>query len=917
MRQTDSGNLSEDLKMTDIFKHHEAGRVVDLKKIATTENDQPITPVPKGKGGFLFFRRRCKTGHRVDFLHHYKNLEKREDFIEQEIFRECLDDDEEEKKQNILLSFFNFITRALKLWWLPLFIIRFIWILFWRIFKLVLFRGKFQPQAKPSVQAARTKKKIVAAKSSAPADKEISLEAAARSGGFAIFWQSLWAIPAEIKDFLLGRTTEDYLYQRVLMEELGKKKFHPFRHLLFFSLLSLMIVLPLAALNFYNVGCLGDLRGKVLGVSERAIGDLQSAAASASNMDFKQASDNFGAAKESFAQANDSLSQINDLLFELGKVIPNDQIRLAAQSREIISAGEDASSLGNNLTLAVNCFFAKDGETLSQMIDDFVNYETAAITDATRLNQDVAKIDTAVLPAQYRDQFISLKQKGADLQDLLTKNAALVKKINSFLGRDSDKRYLLVFENNSEMRASGGFIGSYALADISQGKITNIEAPQGGSYDTEGGLKMNITAPRTLYLVNPLWHFWDANWWPDWSKSAQKLSWFYEKSGGPTTDGVIAFTPTVLERILKVIGPIDMTSTHGVIMTSDNLWDNLRTIIEDEKNADSKLPYDLQENKPKKVIGELMQQIMTELPKRMDRQKFTDLLSGLQTDLSEKQIMFYFNDPDLQSEVESRNWAGKINDTNKDYLMVVNTNIAGGKSDRKMQETIHHQASVQADGSIIDTLTITRVHTGTADDLFSGMRNVDWMRIYVPLGSQLLEADGFRGPDPIYFSLPDKGWQTDPDVAAEEGDNAVIDTDHLNTKIYTEEGKTVFANWSMIDPSETGVITLRYLLPFKLVKPVQPVVTKTLLESMIDKLNKTEKKEYLVYSLLTQKQPGSLFSSINTELSLPDNYNIVWKYPDALTTDLHYWKDSLSLDSDKYWAAVIENTDGQNTAAER
>jgi hypothetical protein len=902
---------------------NEAGRVVDLRKMAEPENKEEIKPEKKAKAGFFAFRRGQKT-HRVDFYKHYKNLEKKEDFVEREILREYLDDEDEEKKQNILISFFNFLTRVLKLWWLPLFIIRFVWILFWRVGKLIFFRKNFNnKRANQGILAAKIKKpsfakatagepsfaKATAGEPSfakATAGEPSFAKATAGEYGLKILWQSLWAIPGEVKDFLLGRTTEDYLYQRVLAKEISKKKFHPFRHLFFFVFFLFILIMPIAALNYYNVINLGDLRGRVLGVSEKGLFDLQSAAASVSDFNLQQASQNFGAAKESFKEANDKLSQISDALFELGKIIPNDKIKLAAQSKEILAAGEDASSLGNNLTLAVNCFFTKNGETLSQMIDNFVNYEILAIADAKKLNQDVTGINPEAIPENYREQFISLKQKGTDLEELLTKNVDFVKKINLFLGRDSDKRYLLVFENNSEMRASGGFIGSYALADFSRGKITNIEAPGGGSYVTEGGLKINVAAPEPMYLVNPLWHFWDANWWPDWQKSAKKLTWFYEKSGGPTTDGVIAFTPTVLERILQTIGPIDMTDTQGVVMTSDNLWDNLRLIIEKEKVSDSQLPYTLQENKPKKVIGQLMQKIMAELPGRMDRQKFTELLSGLETDLSEKQILFYFKDAEMQAEAESRNWAGRLKETNKDYLMVVNTNIAGGKSDRKMEETINHQAAVQEDGSIIDTVTITRTHTGTVDDQFSGMRNVDWMRIYVPQGSELLGADGFRGPNPIYFSFPEDGWQTDSDVAAEEGNNAIIDQEHLNTKIYTEEGKTVFANWSMVDPGNTAAITLKYKLPFKLELPVEPVVSKTRFDILLDKVIPAEKKNYLVYSLLAQKQAGSLFSSINTELILPENFTIAWEYPEKPSFGLHYWKDSSAFDSDKYWAAVIE-----------
>ncbi|MDD4901898.1 MAG: DUF4012 domain-containing protein [Patescibacteria group bacterium] len=891
--------------MDDFFKKNEAGRVVDLKKMREPENKAEITLAQKTKGGFFVFRlnffgKKEKT-HHVDFLRHYKKLEKKEDFIEREIVKEYLDEDDEEKKQNVLVSFFNFFTRVLKLWWLPLFIIRFIWILFWRIGKLIFFR-----QAKKR-GGKRARGVIIRKMADKKREKKNipSLEAS-REGSFGVFWQSLWSFPREVIHYLLGRTTEDYLYQRVLAEELKKKKFHPFRHIFTFVFLSLLIILPLGLLNLYNTVGVRDLRGKVLGATDRAITDLQSAAAAANGLDLKQASENFDAARESFAQANNDLSAVSGIIFELGKIIPNSEIRLAAQSREIIAAGEDAASLGNNLTLAVNSLLERNDQALSAKIDDFVRYEVLAEADAKKINDEIARIDVNAIPAAYHDQFNSLKQKAADLNMILSKNIDLVKKLNIFLGAQADKRYLLVFEDNAEMRASGGFVGSYALLDLSRGKITGIEAPPGGSYDTKGGMSKYIIPPQPLTLVNPRWYFWDANWWPDWEKSAQKLSWFYAKSGGPTTDGVIAFTPTVLERILQVIGPIDMTDTNGLVMTADNLWTNLRTVIEQEKAADAKLPYDLAENKPKKVIGQFIQKLMAEIPRRLDRDKFVALLSGLQLDLNEKQILLYLTDQDLQTEVEARNWGGRIKETSKDYLLVADTNIAGGKSDRLMKETIDQRADVAADGTIIDTVTITRANTATTSQLFSGERNVDWLRIYVPAGSQLIDASGWQAPDKIYFNIPDPSGQLDPDVAAEEGDNAFVDSAHASTTIYLDSGKTVFANWSMVDPGQTAVIIIKYRLPFKLEKKTEPVVVRPGLEGLIDKMVKTENKDLLVYSLMWQKQPGAVSTIVSSTLVLSDNFKVDWNYPADLTIGTNGWQASGKLDSDKYWAAVIE-----------
>ncbi|HCX28112.1 MAG TPA: hypothetical protein DHI91_03160, partial [Candidatus Portnoybacteria bacterium] len=50
----------------------------------------------------------------------------------------------------------------------------------------------------------------------------------------------------------------------------------------------------------------------------------------------------------------------------------------------------------------------------------------------------------------------------------------------------------------------------------------------------------------------------DANWFADFPSSAKKIMSFYEKAGGSTADGVISLTPTIIERLLSMTGPIEM-----------------------------------------------------------------------------------------------------------------------------------------------------------------------------------------------------------------------------------------------------------------------------------------------------------------------------------------------------------------------
>lgn len=664
------------------------------------------------------------------------------------------------------------------------------------------------------------------------------------------------------------------------------------RQTLIFLVALLLIALPFGAYSLYKSSGLSELKGKVLGASEEALSNLKLGAESAANMDFNGANNNFSISAEKFLEAQNDLSEVNNILFSLASLAPDKNLRLAAESKNILAAGEKASLLAGDLSLTLESLFNnKKGDKIKNILDIFTQNGQKAINDAAELNAILEKINPNVLPDQYVEQFNSSREKAKLVGSGLKEFIDLADKLKLFFAANDSKRYLLVFQNNAELRASGGFIGSYALIDIHDGQITNIEAPGGGSYDTEAGLKERISAPDPLHLVNPVWHFWDANWWPDWPTTAKKLEWFYEKSDGPTVDGVISLTPKVVEGLLAALGPIDLKEKYGLEINNENFW------LETQRLSEQK-PDKTKE--PKKIIGDLMAKIMEELPGRLNKNSLINLAKNFQENLNEKQILFYFNNDELEKKISEYGLDGKIKEAARDYLMVVNTNIGGGKSDRKISETIEQNTQILEDGSIINTLKIVRLHTAVKNEEFSGVRNVDWLRIYVPKGSELIEDGGFQKPDSANFEKTDVTLKIDDYL--KETENAATIHPLTGTKIYEEAGKTVFANWSMVDPGETAIIYLKYKLPFKLSKNNDS----KLMDFIVKTLDPTA-KDYYPYSILIQKQPGSENVSINSKLQLLINGRLIWRYPKGINTESNGWQISEELNADKYWAVIIEN----------
>lgn len=662
-----------------------------------------------------------------------------------------------------------------------------------------------------------------------------------------------------------------------------------------------ILVLPFKVFTYFKD--ISEFKGRVMGISEKGIDNLLSASDVASDMNFARAKESFLSAEKNFYLARNEVKEISSLLSYVKPIIPSETLRAAAESEKILRAAELSALLGEQFSSLLFDLSEMNNDlyAILNKIDDFSD---DAMSMARETTDAINSIDVSAIPEEARDNFLLAQEKSNDVVVIMEELFDIVGNIKSFLGFKNDKRYLFVFQNNSEMRGSGGFVGSYALVDFRNGKIKNMEVPGGGSYDTEAGLYYNVLAPAPLHLVNPLWHFWDANWWPDWKKSAQKLMWFFEKSDGPSVDGVIAITPNLVEDLLDIVGPIDMTEKYGEVISSDNFWEVTQAIVE-EKEATSTMDVPEGEltaeekHEPKKIIGDMIDVLSKKIFDNVSQDLLFKYLGALNKNLNEKHVLFYFNDENLQNWSERQGWAGRIKQSDGDYLMVVNSNIAGQKTDREIDEVISHKIEIQEDGSVIDTVNIKRKHNAIRGTEFTGVRNVDWMRIYVPLGSRLVSSTGFKAPGSHHFEKYDGEYETDKWVEAEEND-ALVDI-KSGTRTYNESGKTVFANWSQVDPGETVEIELVYRLPFE----IELISDNDQLFEKIDEIFDIKNIELSPFKLLIQKQPGSYRTEIKSELVLPGNFENVWQTRNLEEKDSG-WVIEGDLNEDVYLGILLK-----------
>ncbi len=520
----------------------------------------------------------------------------------------------------------------------------------------------------------------------------------------------------------------------------------------------------------------------------------------------------------------------------------------------------------------------KDGESFNwlDLVTKGLNLlnETSENINLAQKKLEIVKIDD--LPQKAQKHIANLKRVLPEINLHLREIVKLSPDIKDAFGKNSPKTYLFLFQNNQEMRATGGFIGSYGILNITNGKIEDFYI--NGIFDPDGQLIDRIVPPLPIQKISAAWSLHDSNWWPDFPKSAETAMNFYERTGGESVDGVIVVTPTMVKKLLSITGPIQMDE-YGITITSDNFIEKTQYKVE--------IDYDKKENKPKKILSDLFPLIINKLKTDFSSEEALKIVNVIIDGLDERHILLYSKNKNLENYITNHRWGGRVQETDGDYLSIINTNINGFKTDGVVDQKISHVSQVNEDGSIIDTVSIIREHRGghTGKPWWDAV-NADYMRVYVPEGSELISVEGQTREINKDRLLYDKmGFEKFKSLKEEE-ENMQID-EKTGTRIYNDSNKTVFANWVYVSPQEKVKITYKYKLPIKI------------------KFKKYKDKSVLAsHSLLIQKQAGDVNTKINTKIVFPKNINIKWST--AKSQEHALVVSESKLDRDYYYGVVLE-----------
>ncbi|WP_311379693.1 DUF4012 domain-containing protein [Arthrobacter sp. ISL-48] len=186
---------------------------------------------------------------------------------------------------------------------------------------------------------------------------------------------------------------------------------------------------------------------------------------------------------------------------------------------------------------------------------------------ADRLNQ----IDVSRLLPQVSEPVIRARDQLQDVTGALDAAADAAQIVPGMLGAEGPRNYVLMIQNNAEIRASGGIPGALAVLNLDKGKLTLGSQ----SSATELGV-MSPPVPvdpvqQQIYSGRLGKYMQDVNLTPDYPTAASTAQAMWERKTGQHVDGVISIDPVALSYILDATGPLNISSPELIGLAKNKL----------------------------------------------------------------------------------------------------------------------------------------------------------------------------------------------------------------------------------------------------------------------------------------------------------------------------------------------------------
>jgi hypothetical protein len=406
-------------------------------------------------------------------------------------------------------------------------------------------------------------------------------------------------------------------------------------------------------------------------------------------------------------------------------VRPSLDIVLGKEKAKHLDALWEVSDRG--LKVADQSFLTYDTATLAYA--QFVGKQSGSAVDTTASlsgqleilysNLSSLQAEVAGLDNPFEWDFIETAQTEAEKKLPVTRRSILASQqlvpvLPELLGSSGRKQYLLLLQNNAELRPTGGFIGSLGILTVENGRFVDFRVED--VYEADGQLNGYVEPPAELkkYLGEAQWYLRDVNWSPDFPTVAEQAGWFLDKTLDIKPDGVIAINLSVVQGLLQSTGPITLVDYNEVI-TADNLYERAQMHAEVNFFPGSSQKRDFLSAVSTALFQKLMQ----------GGESSATVLPALYHSAQESQILVSVKDPAVSTVFQSLGWEGGVLTPDcpppfsqgscvVDTVMQVEANVGVNKANQFVNRDIHHSVAIEA-AQAVHTRRVTLENTSQSN----------------------------------------------------------------------------------------------------------------------------------------------------------------------------------------------------------
>lgn len=288
-----------------------------------------------------------------------------------------------------------------------------------------------------------------------------------------------------------------------------------------------------------------------------------------------------------------------------------------------------------------------------------------AVQDAAPSMQKCADVAES-LPEMHIDQLKSVvdpaKEKLTTINATFQKAAALAPVAGPVLGANGNRTYLIVAQNSAELRSSGGFPGSMGTLEIRDGEIILNDFAK--VYDV-----LTDTNPSSVSITDEEYALFgaasmdcprDAGIDPDFTRVASIWAASYEERNAAHLDGVISITPSVVQDILAIVGPV--TLSDGTELTGSNATKVLQSDIYWKYLAEGADPDGTGGAVTDALFAQAAHETFNKLFSNLNADTLIKFASCMAKDMEDRTVMFWLTDEGDQAILASLDCSGALND---------------------------------------------------------------------------------------------------------------------------------------------------------------------------------------------------------------------------------------------------------------